>query len=314
MTFWRLALSLTFAAFACGAIGVSLVAACAAPFVDRRTRAFAPARRAAALFHLRTAPIFVAVLWAFAVVLPTFLWFEPRGTIETPGRALTGAAILGLILLLSIAWRTVHAWVATRHLTDEWLRRASPLTGLDSSLPAFAVDLSFPVVAVVGVLRPRLFVADQVLRECTPDELRAMIAHESAHVRRRDNLKRLLVRLCAGERRWDLREDWSAAVEEAADASALARQPQLRSDLAQALVRVARLAVPLHLRASASAFYLGGSIESRIRRIIDAPAFDDPQPYGCLMLWSVAAAFAVTALAAAPTLHLVVEAAVRLLP
>ena len=316
MIFWRLALSLSFAAFACAALGASLVAEYAAPYVDRRTRDAVPARRATALFRLRTGPIAFAAVWAFGVVLPTFVWFEPRGTMETTGRALTGAAVFGFVLLLGIVWRTVRAWLATRRLTGAWFRRARPISEFDAPLPAFAVDEPFPLVAVAGVLRPRLFIAEQVLRDCSAREVRAMIAHEAAHVRRRDNLKRLLVRVCADlpDRGWNLQEDWHAATEEAADASALARQPHLRADLAQALVRVARLAVHRDLTATASAFYLGGSIESRIRRIMEASAFEEPRPYGCILLSSIGAACVVAAIAAAPALHVVVDAAVRLLP
>lgn len=315
MMFWRLAVALSFGAFGCAVVGASLVAAYAAPFVDRRTRDGAPARRAAALFRLRTAPIALAAIWAFGVVLPTFVWFEPRGTMETAGRALTGAAVFGFVLLLGIVWRMLRAWLATRRLTSRWLRRAR-VVDLDAPFRAFAVDEPFPLVAVAGVLRPRLFIAEQVLRACSPAEVRAMIAHEAAHVRGRDNLKRLLVCVCAHvlDRPWNFQEEWHAATEEAADASALAREPHLRTDLAQALVRVARLAVPRDLGASASAFYLGGSIEARIRRIMDASAFEEPRPYGCILLSTIGAAVVVAAIAAAPALHVVVEAAVRLLP
>lgn len=315
MTFWRLALSVAFASFAIGALAVSVVARYAAPFFDRRTRQATPASRATVLFRLRTAPLTFGALWAFGVVLPTFLWFEPRGTAETPGRALTGAAALGFFLCAGVLWRMVRAWQATRRLRTEWLRRSRPLAGLNTPLRGYAVDEAFPLVAVVGILRPRLFIAERVLSECGADEIRAMVAHEAAHVRRRDNLKRLLMRVCAGvpDRRWDLQDDWSAATEEAADASALAREPRLRSALAQALVRVARLASPRDLCATANAFYLGGSIEARVHRIMEAANFEDPQPQGCLVA-GLAAMFVVSMIAAAPALHLLVEAAVRLLP
>lgn len=316
MTFWRLAFSLAFAAFAVGALGVSVAARSAGPLLERRTRHASPACRATVLFRLRAAPLVLSGVWGFGVVLPTFLWFEPRGTVETTGWALTGAAALGVFLCAGVVWRIARAWMATRRITAEWLRRSRPLSGLDVSLSGHAVDELFPLVAVVGVLRPRLFIAERVLRECSPDEIRAIVAHEAAHVRRRDNLKRLLVRICAGVsgRGWDLQHDWGAATEEAADASALAREPLLRSALAQALVRVARLASPRDLHATANAFYLGGSVESRVRRILDASDFEDPQPYGCALLASVGAVFVLALIAAAPVLHLAVEAAVRLLP
>ena len=62
--------------------------------------------------------------------------------------------------------------------------------------PAFRIRHSFPVVSVVGILRPRLFIAEQVLEHLSSAELRAVLAHEAAHVSAADNLKRLVVRLC----------------------------------------------------------------------------------------------------------------------
>ena len=60
---------------------------------------------------------------------------------------------------------------------------------------------------------------------------------------------------------------WSRAAEEAADAVAVAGNPGFALELAQALIRVARLAPTPQAPALASAFYLGGSIESRVRRL-----------------------------------------------
>jgi beta-lactamase regulating signal transducer with metallopeptidase domain len=142
-----------------------------------------------------------------------------------------------------------------------------------------------------------------------------MLTHECAHVSARDNVKRLLIRACpdvAGPP-VVLERAWAAAAEEAADAVAARLSPAARLDLAQALIRVARLAVP-QTPPLASAFYLGGSIESRVRRLAD------PMPESPMPRWSrylvpvllVASVFAIAA--AAPTVHAAMEAAVRLLP
>ncbi|MGH9408086.1 MAG: M56 family metallopeptidase [Vicinamibacterales bacterium] len=315
MMFWRLALSIAFAAFALGAVGAALVVGWMTPSVLRRARGTAPARQASIFFRLRIAPTAAAAIWAFAVVLPTFLWFEPRGTMESAGRALTIAALAGLALLIQVLYRIGGAWYATHRLSHKWRRRGRPFQTREA-LDAIIIDEALPVVAIVGVFRPRLFISERVLRACTAGELSAMIAHESAHVRRRDNLRRLLVRVCADlpPGSWPLYPQWNASTEEAADSAAVARAPELRVDLAHALVRVARLASSGELPAPASAFYLGGDVESRVRRIIDPVEFEAPHPSGCLFGGALGGALAIAAIAAAPALHIALEAAVRLLP
>ena len=68
-------------------------------------------------------------------------------------------------------------------------------------------------------------------------------------------------------------EEWESAAEESADdeAIALGARPE---DLAESLVRVARLAVrePLHGAVGAAAFYRGEAFERRVRRLIAVPA------------------------------------------
>jgi hypothetical protein len=87
--------------------------------------------------------------------------------------------------------RSVGDFRATRRLRRLWEQegRALPLPG--SPAPAYAIRHPFPVVSVVGVLRPRLYVAEQVLERLSPSELRAVVAHEAGHLASLDNLKRL---------------------------------------------------------------------------------------------------------------------------
>ena len=204
---------------------------------------------------------------------------------------------------------------ATARTAAEWKRVGRPLTDLDARVPAYAIDVPYPIVAVVGILRPALFVAERVLAECSTGEVRAMIAHETSHIRTRDNARRFLLRACpdlVGDRSV-LTRAWKDAAEEAADADA-ARTPAHALDLAQALIRVARLA-PSCAPALASAFYSGGSIDARVRRLVNPPA-EAAVPV-VLRGWVFGAAAAVLAGAlvlAAPAIHQAMEAAVRLVP
>jgi Zn-dependent protease with chaperone function len=141
-----------------------------------------------------------------------------------------------------------------------------------------------------------------------------MVAHERAHVAAYDNLKRLLLRGCprlpfAAE----LEAAWSAAAEEEADAAAAAGNPDRRFDLANALIRLARLTPAPHLPAGISAFYPGGSIESRVRLLLDPP---EParRSYGWLLAALGASTICLGYVAFAPAIHAAMEALVRVVP
>jgi hypothetical protein len=314
--YWLLAGVTTASAFALAAMAASAVLCVAAGRVSRSLERRTPAARARILYRIRILPAAAAALSAFAVALPIFLWFEDRGTDEPVARTLMAVAAAGCVLMARGAWRLARAWRATSRIARGWQRQGRRIDGLHPILPVYAVDESFPVVAVVGVFHPVLFVAESVLRECSEGEVRAMIAHECAHVTAGDNLKRFVIRACPdvfGTPRV-LDREWTAAAEEAADARAAAADPGFGLELARALIRVARLA-PVTGLELASAFYRGGSIEARVRRLVDPPAERElSNALGCVMMWGVAAIVAAAVIFSAPALHQFMERAVRLLP
>lgn len=254
---------------------VSLAVAWAWPRLEKA--AASPASLARRLFALRVLPGGVSLAMALILVPISYWSLEPRGDSERVGPvALLLAAIGGLILLSSLVRVARSLWQSR---TVGWRLKASAdgtLTGLD--VPASRIDSSFPVVALVGLLRPRLFVAAQVLESCTRQELQAVIAHELAHARTRDNLRRLLLVAVPDPLAWfpagrRMIRDWGVAAELAADEGAVGDDPQKRLHLAAALVKVARLAgnpgpVPL----PASALYRGEEIAGRVRRLVAPPA------------------------------------------
>jgi beta-lactamase regulating signal transducer with metallopeptidase domain len=144
-----------------------------------------------------------------------------------------------------------------------------------------------------------------------------MVRHECAHVGGRDNLKRLLVLVSPAIALAALERAWTQAVEEAADAAAAAARPGLGLELAHALIHVARLAPVPHAPELASAFYRGGSIESRVRRLVadeSAEANRVARPIGCVMALSMLGLLAAAVVLAAPALHQAMESFVSLLP
>jgi beta-lactamase regulating signal transducer with metallopeptidase domain len=314
MRYWLLASTVTLSSFA---IGVSLLAVAEAmlvPVLARYFNARPPSGRAASLLWLRLLPIAGALAFAAAMVLPTFLYYEPANTDEplTVTMMLIAAAGLGLVAAGGI--RIARTWAATARLAQRWRGSGRPAADLAPGLPAFVIDEPFPTVAVVGALRPTLFVSERVLAECSAEEINAMVAHERAHVAAYDNLKRLLLRGCprlpfAAE----LESAWSAAAEEAADAAAAAGHPDRRFDLANALIRLARLAPEPNLPAGISAFYPGGGIETRVRLLLnpDQPA---RRSYRWLLAAAGAATIAAAFIASAPAIHAAMEALVRVVP
>ena len=315
MTFWLITAAVTLGAFATIAAIGSAIVSISATSIARRFEGYSPAACAAGLFRLRLLPGVVAAFGAFAFLLPAFIAYEPRGTTERVPVLAAVLACVGGALLIRGLWRAIAAWHATRAVVRDWRHRGRRIDIFDTPLPVFAIEESFPTVAVVGVFRPALFIAERVLRECPADEVRAMLHHECAHVAKRDNLKRLIIRACPDFLGAELDRAWARAAEEAADAAVAAVHPGYAVELAQALIHVARLAPRPEAPALASAFYLGGSIESRVRRLIEPDAAPLAYPRSRRVIAaSVTLASAAAALAIAPAIHRAVEVLVNALP
>jgi Zn-dependent protease with chaperone function len=187
-------------------------------------------------------------------------------------------------------------------------------------MPAFAVDADAPVMALVGLLRPRLFIMQPILDALTVEELHAAVAHELGHRRAWDNLKRLAMRaapdlLSATSASRALERRWAAASEHVADRAA-GDSGRARCALASALVKVARMTPPAtSFTEPISTLVDGGDITARVRCLLDdAPAPAERRPLRSFAFAIPALAFV---LAYAPVLrliHAVTELLVSTLP
>jgi len=316
MTFWMMATAITLSSFAFVTAVLSALVTLTAPAAVRRLDRYAPAPRARLLFRLRLLPSAAALLVACGVGLPIYFWFEPKNTDEPIARTLVVGAVLGAAILIRSAWRGLAALRATNGVLRAWHARARAVTAFDAPLPIFAIEEAFPIVAVLGVARPVLFIAERVLHECSDEEVRAMVQHECAHVAERDNLRRFLIAVSPdlmGPGPVD--RAWSRAAEEAADTAAVAHRPGSALALAEALIRVARLAPGPAMPELASAFHLGGSIQSRVRRLLDGDAGDRiPPAIGPKLAAGLTCLTAAAVVLAAPVLHQIMERVVSLLP
>lgn len=245
------------------------------------------ATRARLLFALRVFPAIIAVVCVGALLLPAYIAHEPRRLAEPVSLKLAVLAAISAAGLLLAFWRRVAAWVATRRLINDWMRGAEPVKFDQIPIPAFRLRHQFPVIAIVGSIRPKLFIADHLFQSLTREELVAAIGHESGHLAARDNLKRTLLRACrdalaivpSGER---LDRAWAEASEAAADEHAARDGGNVALDLASALVKIARL-VPDGVKPTmpAGALLIGddaGGIAQRVRRLTQLATPDSAPP------------------------------------
>jgi Zn-dependent protease with chaperone function len=257
------------AASAASWVGGSLMVAAAWPSVRTSVEQLPAGVRAQVLAALRLFPSAIAVL-SLPVVFISFVSLEPAQTSEVSGVLLIAAALGGFAALLAGIVRAVRGRRATLNALRRW---TTPQRITHGGISIMAIDEPFPVVAVVGIWQPRMYVARRVLAVCDQLEIEAMIAHEAAHVAAHDNLTRLLF-LCALPMRGlartaaELEISWTKATEEAADDVAC-RDGRSALALASALTKVARLAAGhrapvLH----ASAILSGAAIEHRVRRLL----------------------------------------------
>ena len=175
---------------------VSLLTTVLWQLVKRPARHSTAATRAAILFVLRLSPPAISLVCVIALLLPAYIELEPRETQEVVGFKLIFLAVVSIVGLGLAIWRGLAAWRATRRITADWLRHAEPASLPGVSAPTYLLHHRFPIIAVVGVLRPRLFIAGQVFDALNAQEIAAAIAHEHGHIRAHDNLKRALLRGC----------------------------------------------------------------------------------------------------------------------
>jgi Zn-dependent protease with chaperone function len=246
------------------------------------TRCWSALSRARLIFVLRTFPAVVAVLCALLLIVPSYLAYEPRHTAENVSFKLAVLAFISAVGIGLAAVRSIAAWRSTADLTADWMAQGRQITLPGVNIETYRIDHAFPVIAIVGVLKPRLFIASHVLAVLTTDEIKASLAHENGHLTARDNLKRGVLRACRDSlllipsgRLLD--REWSEAAEEAADERAAKAGHGVALDLASALVKIARI-IPQGARPTmpAGVFLLGDDevkgIRSRVGRLVDLAA------------------------------------------
>lgn len=244
--------------------------------------------RAEILFVMRIGPPVIAIVAIAALMIPSYLMYEPHVTDEYVSWKLGTLAALSAIGVGLALLRGVRSWLATRSLLRTWLSASTPIKLDAISVPTFVLQHSFPIIAVVGAIRPRMFIATHVLESLSEEELAAAIAHEYGHLAAGDNFKRSVMRISRAALLLipcgrSLDRAWSEASESAADEHAAQKSSLVALNLASALVRIAKM-IPQGqhqiMPAAVSAFLVGNEdapgVKSRVRRLVEL-ASTDPQ-------------------------------------
>ena len=273
----------------------SLAAAALWRLIEKPMRRRSARTRAEVLFAMRVGPPVVAMISVAAFLIPSYLAYEPSATNEFVSKKLGALAILSAMGVALAMSRGLRSWFATRSLLGKWLAEAKPIHVAGIDVPTFRIRHSFPIIAVVGLFRPRLFIAERVIESLSQEELTAAIAHECGHLAAHDNLRRTLIRACrdmlaivpCGR---SIDRAWSENAEAAADEHAADRGSAVALNLASALIEIARM-VPAGARPSmpAGAFILGdetNGVMGRVNRLVALANVGQPQTKPNLISWA----------------------------
>ena len=225
------------------------------------------------LLGLRMLPLVAALASTAVFVLPSFLLLEPRTTNENVGDAPVALSICCLVLVTVGMRRALRAQARSERAVAEWLHEAT-LSSADENIPAqkfpvYRIRPAVPALTVAGVCAPRVLVSDAAATMLDSQEMRTALRHEIAHIRHRDNLKKLLFNFTAFPGMATLEAAWSDAGEMAADDAAVSDAGDAL-DLASALIKLSRLG-PAPMTAALTTSLVQGSgvsLNSRVERLL----------------------------------------------
>jgi beta-lactamase regulating signal transducer with metallopeptidase domain len=241
-----------------------------------------PARRCAnLLFGLRLTPFVLATGVTLALALPSFLLLEPRAVDEPLGALPVVLGLCGVAVVLAGLWKGTAALVRASRTVAQWSNDArvveAGLQDRDSmeSVPVLRISAYAPPLTAAGILRPSVWLSRTAEFVLTERELKTAVRHEFVHVRRRDNLRKLIFRLVAFPGMTELESAWREATEMAADDGAVSSAAEAL-DLAAAVIKLSRLA-PLKPAAELTTALVHSPAESVNARVARLLAWTEPR-------------------------------------
>jgi beta-lactamase regulating signal transducer with metallopeptidase domain len=251
------------------------------------------------LFFLRMIPWAASAIVTLAFAVPSFLLLEPRAVQESMSPALVGLCICGMAVMLAGAWNAAAALLRAARTVARWSNGARVIgrSNADSRQPVLLLRTAgaAPPLTAAGILRPRVWLSDAAEFVLTERELQCALRHEVVHVRRRDNLRKLLLRVAASPGMAQLESAWREATEMAADDAAVSNASEAL-DLAAAVIKLSRLAPLLAAGELTTALVHSPaeSVNARVERLIAWTERQSSAP-GYSLRYSLCAAAAVVA-------------------
>ena len=232
-------IAISFSVFVLVYCGLSLAVGCMWRKVWLYSQRYPVRRSADLLFALRMSPLFAAAVVTGFLAVPSFVLLEPR-SIDEPIRGIPMA--LGICGFLLMGFGVVNAALAlmraSRRISE--LLNEAKLVDASGAVPVLRIARVIPPLTAAGILRPRVLVSRSAEFVLNEKELQTALRHEMAHVRRRDNLKKLALRFVAFPGMGGLESAWVDATEMAADDAAVFSSAEAL-DLAAALIKLSRL-------------------------------------------------------------------------
>ena len=222
-------------------------------------------------FALRMFPLALAGLITAAFAIPSFLLLEPRSIVEPMGNVPLALALLGSALAVFGLANAAVAMLKASRTVSTWSNSAEEIAS-SVPFPVLRIRRSVPALTAAGILRPKILLSGSAEFLLNGNELRTALNHELAHIRRRDNLKKFLLRLVAFTGMRGLEAAWLEASEMAADDAAVSSTADAL-DLAAALLKLSRLKAE-ELSPDLTAALVHGHaaiINARVERLISWP-------------------------------------------
>ena len=225
------------------------------------------------LFTLRLAPFLGAAGVTLLLAVPSFLLLEPRAVDEPMSAAPVVLSLCGMALLLTGVWKASAALVRASRTVARWSGEeiATAPRSIDSinSVSVLRITGAAPPLTAVGILRPSVWLSQAAEFVLTERELETALRHEVVHLRRRDNLRKLVLRMVAFPGMAELETAWREATEMAADDAAVSSASEAL-DLAAAVIKLSRLA-PLEPSAELTTALVHSpaeSVNARVERLV----------------------------------------------
>jgi len=293
-------------------LGTALLVGLGYPWLRPRLAAMPPARRHTVLALLAVAPVIAGLLHTAVCVLPGLLdssWHaldhraghaaavHDHSCIVHPPHGVGPAAwLLSAALLLAFGARLVSEFVRGVRLS-RLLRQLVRTAASGPGPGVLTFDSPEPMAMAVG--RPRaVLLSSGLVAGADDDHLRAVIAHEHAHLRRRDGLWRAVVRLLSVANlpaaRAAMLADLELASEQACDEEA-AVAVDSRLTVARALLGVEGLRGDVARLSGAAPAFRGGTLAARVESLLGpAPGVGSPTTHRLLGLVALVAVVAAT--------------------